>query len=89
MPQEVVFCAAAPSSSGIGSGAISLHDVETSVLLASFKQTNASTHCTAFMPSNHAQGGFILAAQSDKPILNVYNFQKVFVFWSIPWAASY
>jgi len=73
---EVVFCATAPSS---GLGTISLHDLQTGSSLASFKQTSAGVHCTAFVESNHAEGGFMLAAQPDKSILNVYNFQKVVV----------
>lgn len=75
--QETIICATAPSSSSTGPGAISLHDIQTGSTLASFKQTNAGPHCTAFTESRHAHGGFMLASQPDKSILNVYNFQKV------------
>ncbi|RDB23532.1 Pre-rRNA-processing protein IPI3 [Hypsizygus marmoreus] len=75
--QESILCATAPSSSSnAGPGAISLHDIQTGSTLASFKQTNAGPHCTAFVESRNAQGGFMLAAQPDKSILNVYTFQK-------------
>src|ERR1700691_1798245 len=74
---ETILCATGPISSSTGPGAISLHDIQTGSSLASFKQTSASTHCTAFVESRDAQGGLILAAQPDKSILNVYNFQKV------------
>ncbi|KAG6826557.1 hypothetical protein H0H92_015311 [Tricholoma furcatifolium] len=74
--QESVFCATAASSSSAGLGSISVHDIQTGTTLASFKQTNAAPHCTAFIETRNAQGGFILAAQPEKSILNVYNFQK-------------
>ncbi|THH13451.1 hypothetical protein EW146_g6764 [Bondarzewia mesenterica] len=75
--QEVVLCATTPSSSAGGSGAIILHDIQTGSSLASFKQTSSSSHCTAVVNTADGQGGFMLAAQPDKSILNVYNFQKV------------
>lgn len=76
--QESILCATAPSSSSsTGPGAISLHDIQTGSTLASFKQTNAAPHCTAFVESRNAQGGFMLASQPDKSILNLYTFQKV------------
>ncbi|KAF8075050.1 WD40-repeat-containing domain protein [Lyophyllum atratum] len=74
--QETIFCATAAPSSSSGPGSISLHDIQTGTTLASFKQTNASAHCTAFIESRNAQGGFMLAAQPEKSILNVYTFQK-------------
>lgn len=67
------MCATASSS---GTGTISLHDIRTGTNLASFKQSNAAVHCTAFVETSNSQGGFILASQPDKSILNVYNFQK-------------
>ncbi|KAK7445391.1 Pre-rRNA-processing protein ipi3 [Stygiomarasmius scandens] len=73
--QEAVFCATA-SSSGSGFGAVTLHDIVTGSSLASFKQTNAAPHCTTYLESKKAQGGFFLAAQPDKSLLHVYNFQK-------------
>ncbi|TFK39957.1 WD40-repeat-containing domain protein [Crucibulum laeve] len=75
--QETIFCATAPPSSSSGPlGAISLHDIQTGASLASFKQTNAGSHCTAVFQSKNTQGGFMLSVQPDKSILNVYTFQK-------------
>ncbi|KAF8889379.1 WD40 repeat-like protein [Infundibulicybe gibba] len=74
--QETILCAATPASSSTGSGLISIHDIQTGSTLASFKQSNASPHCIAVVESRNAQGGFVLAAQSDKSTLNVYSFQK-------------
>jgi pre-rRNA-processing protein IPI3 len=71
--QEIILCS---TSSTTGPGSISVHDILTSSLLLSFKHTNAATHCTASVATSNGQGGFILAAQLDKSILNVYNFQK-------------
>jgi len=75
--QELVLCTTAPNSSEPGAGYVALHDIQNAANLASFKQTNARNHCTAVFESTNRQGGFILAAQPDKSILNVYNFQKV------------
>ncbi|OAX32810.1 hypothetical protein K503DRAFT_575960 [Rhizopogon vinicolor AM-OR11-026] len=74
--QEVILCATAPQPSTSGSGAIVLHDIQTGTSLASFKQSNCAPHCTSFVETRDGQGGIILAAQQDKSILNVYNFQK-------------
>ena len=82
--QEVVLCATAPQPSGSGSGpaqasgpgAFVLHDLQTSNVLSSFKQTSSAPHCSAFVETKDGQGGIMLAAQSDKALLNVYNFQK-------------
>ncbi|KAJ4478255.1 WD40-repeat-containing domain protein [Lentinula aciculospora] len=71
---EIIFCATASSASGFGS--VTLHDVNTGASLASFKQTNAAPHCTTFLNSRNAVGGFFFAAQSDKSLLHAYNFQK-------------
>ncbi|KDQ26996.1 hypothetical protein PLEOSDRAFT_1077773 [Pleurotus ostreatus PC15] len=71
--QEVIFAATASSS---GQGTLALHNIQTGTSLASFKQTNAARHCTAVVESGNGQGGFMLVAQQDKSILNVYNFQK-------------
>ncbi|KAF9076795.1 WD40-repeat-containing domain protein [Rhodocollybia butyracea] len=71
---EIIFCAT--SSPASGSGSITLHDISTGASLASFKQNNAFPHCTTFLTSKNAQGGFILAAQPDKSLLHAYNFQK-------------
>jgi pre-rRNA-processing protein IPI3 len=75
--QEAILCATNALSSNVGHGTISLHDIKTGTILASFKQSNVAVHCTAFIETNNTQGGFMLASQPDKSILNVYNFQKV------------
>lgn len=75
--QETVLCSSGASSSSQGHGAVTLHDLQTGSLLASFKQTNANRHSTASIPTKNGQGGFILTAQSEKSILNTYYFQKV------------
>ncbi|EKM49939.1 uncharacterized protein PHACADRAFT_166518 [Phanerochaete carnosa HHB-10118-sp] len=74
--QELVLCATTPSLSNPGPGSIALHDIQTGATLASFKQTSAGPHCTAVAHTRDGQGGFMLAAQPDKSIMNVYNFQK-------------
>ncbi|KAJ3837890.1 WD40 repeat-like protein [Lentinula raphanica] len=73
---ELIFCATASPSPASGSGSITFHDIDTGASLASFKQTNASPHCTAFSNSRNVQGGFFFAAQPDKSLLHAYNFQK-------------
>ncbi|KAJ7636093.1 WD40 repeat-like protein [Mycena polygramma] len=73
MLRETILCSATPTA---GPGAIAIHDLQTGSTLASFKQTNAAPHGTAVVPSQDGQGGFLLAAQHDKSILNAYNFQK-------------
>src|SRR3954470_6785641 len=75
--QETVLCATSPTTSAAGPGLIAIHDIQTGVTLASFKQTNAGRHSVAVLESRNSQGGFVLASQPDKSILNVYNFQKV------------
>lgn len=76
---ETILCATAPgpSSSSVGTGTITLHDIQTGATLASFKQTSADKHSTAIIPTRNGQGGLICAAQSEKSLLHVYNFQKV------------
>ena len=78
--QEIVLCTTAPTAANSGSGTISLHDIQTGSTLVSFKQTSAGSHCTAVVQTRNGQGGFMLAAQPDKSIMNVYNFQKVRFF---------
>ncbi|EPS94549.1 hypothetical protein FOMPIDRAFT_148872 [Fomitopsis schrenkii] len=73
---ECILCATGSSSSSPGPGTISLHDIQTGTSLASFKQTSAASHCTAVVHTRDGMGGFMLAAQPDKSIMNVYNFQK-------------
>ncbi|KDQ18934.1 hypothetical protein BOTBODRAFT_63086 [Botryobasidium botryosum FD-172 SS1] len=76
---EVVLCASGESESGNGAhgaGCITLHDIVTGSPLASFKQSSPGVHCTAAVETRGALGGLLLAAQPDKPILNVYSFQK-------------
>lgn len=75
--QEVLLCSTTSQQPNTGAGAITIHDIQTGAILASFKQTNAVPHTVAVLESKSTQGGFILAAQTDKGILNVYNFQKV------------
>ena len=75
--QEVVLCGTSATDANPGPGTISLHDIQTGATLASFKQTSAGTHCTAVSHTRDGQGGFMLAAQPDKSIMNVYTFQKV------------
>ena len=72
--QETIVCCSSPSTSP---GSVTFHDVRTGAALATFKQTNARTHCTDLVETRDGQGGFILSAQQDRSILNVYNYQKV------------
>ncbi|KAF6761524.1 pre-rRNA-processing protein IPI3 [Ephemerocybe angulata] len=74
--QEVVLCSTSSQDPTAGAGAIVIHDIQTGAVLASFKQTNAGPRGVAVLESRSTQGGFMLAAQSDKSILNVYNYQK-------------
>ncbi|KAI3611032.1 pre-rrna-processing protein ipi3 [Moniliophthora roreri] len=74
--QETILCATASASTSAGSGSISLHDFKNGASLVSFKQTNSGRHCTSYIESKNAQGGILLAAQPDKSLLHVYNFQK-------------
>ncbi len=74
---EAVLCATLPTASGSGPGTLSLHDIQTGTSLASWKQTSAGPHCTAAVQTKDGQGGFMFAAQNDRSILNVYNYQKV------------
>ncbi|KLO17981.1 pre-rRNA-processing protein IPI3 [Schizopora paradoxa] len=74
--QEALLCATGPTSSNAGPGSVAFHDLQTGSLLANFKQTNASANCTAVLKTKNGQGGFVLAAQPDKPVLNAYVFQK-------------
>lgn len=75
--QETILCATSPPSSVAGSGVIAIHDIQTGATLASFKQSSAGSHCVAIFESGNLQGGFILASQPDKSIMNLYDFQKV------------
>lgn len=75
--EEVILCSTAPSTSASGPGTISLHNIQTGTTLATFKQTTTNSHNTAVVQTKDGQGGFMLAAQADKSIMNVYNFQKV------------
>ena len=72
--QETIVCCSSPSTSA---GSVTFHDIRTGAALATFKQTNAGTHGTDLVETKDGQGGFILSAQQDKSILNVYNYQKV------------
>ena len=72
--QETILCSTAAQGT---TGTVTVHDLQSGTILASFKHTNAARHCTAVVESRDGQGGFILSAQPDKSILNVYHFQKV------------
>ena len=72
--QETIVCCSCSASS---TGSISFYDIRTGAGLATFKQTNARVNCTDLVETKDGQGGFILSAQQDKSILNVYNYQKV------------
>lgn len=74
--QETILSSSGASSSSHGLGAVTIHDLQTGSLLASFKQTCAEIHSTAVLQTKNGQGGFVLAAQPDKSLLNAYNFQK-------------
>ena len=74
--QEVVLCATVPSSS-TGLGLIALHDIQTGASLAAFKQTSSLAHCISHVVTKNGQGGILLAAQSEKALLNTFSFQKV------------
>ena len=80
--QEVVLCATASTGTSASPGAVYLHDIQTGLPLASFKQTSAGAHCTGIVQSTNDQGGLILSPQPDKAVLNVYNFQKVSILFS-------
>jgi pre-rRNA-processing protein IPI3 len=75
--QETLLCGFCPSIPTSGSGYLALHDLKTGASLATYKQSTSAVHRTAVVESQHGQGGFIISSQVDKPILNVYHFQKV------------
>jgi pre-rRNA-processing protein IPI3 len=75
--QEVILCSASAQPENSGVGSLTVHDITTGAALASFKQTNAASRSVAVLQSKSTQGGVIFAAQTDKTVLNVYNFQKV------------
>ncbi|KAG8987017.1 Pre-rRNA-processing protein ipi3 [Tulasnella sp. JGI-2019a] len=74
--REVFCCSTAPSSAALGTGSITLHDIQTGTQLACFKQTSSAPHCIGVVQGGAGLGGLILSVQSDKPILNIYSFQK-------------
>jgi pre-rRNA-processing protein IPI3 len=78
---ETILCSTAPptdaSAKSLGAGTFSLFDISTGSSIASFKQTNAASRCAQVLPTVGDVGGLLFAAQSDKSVLNVYNFQKV------------
>lgn len=75
--QEIILAAAGPTSASQGSGCVSLYDIHTGTSLVSFKQTSAGVHGTTTVATKNEQGGLVLAAQSEKSLLNVYTYQKV------------
>lgn len=74
--QEIILSAACPSSAALGQGAVAVH-LMNGTSLATFKQTSAPAHGTAAIQTQGGLGGIILSAQPEKPLLNVYSFQKV------------
>lgn len=77
---ETILCSTAPpstSSNSLGPGAFLVHDIQNGTGLASFKQTSAGARCIAAVETAAGIGGVMFAAQPDKAVLNVYNFQKV------------
>lgn len=74
--REVILCSVGVSAEN-AAGSVTFHDYQSGTSLASFKQTSPEVHCTAAMPSRDGQGGFLLTAQPDKSVMNVYTFQKV------------
>ncbi|GAB1518168.1 Pre-rRNA-processing protein ipi3 [Rhizoctonia solani] len=74
--QETLLCALGPLS-GSGAGHLALHDLKTGTTLATYKQNTSAVHNVSVVESQNGQGGYIISAQTDKPILNVYHFQKV------------
>lgn len=74
--REVICCSTAPSSATLGTGAITIHDIQTGSQLASFKQTSSAPHSIAIIQGYTGLGGLMLAVQPDKAILNAYSFQK-------------
>lgn len=75
--QEVVVVSAGPSGLGQGAGTIALYDIHTGTSLFTLKQSLAGPKCSLATQTRDGQGGLVLAAQLDKAILNVYNYQKV------------
>ncbi|EUC59797.1 Pre-rRNA-processing protein ipi3, putative [Rhizoctonia solani AG-3 Rhs1AP] len=73
--QETLLCALGPLS-GSGAGHLALHDLKTGTTLSTYKQSTSATHNITLVESQSGQGGYILSSQTDKPILNVYHFQK-------------
>ncbi|KAF9245301.1 WD40-repeat-containing domain protein [Melanogaster broomeanus] len=65
--QETILCATAAQPSGSGPNLASGPGA---------LQTSSAPHCNAFVETKDGQGGIMLAAQSDKSVLNVYNFQR-------------
>ena len=76
MQEQVIVSASAPIS-GSQFGSVLFHDISAGTPLASFKLSTAAKHSTAIVSSTGSEGGLIFAVQSDKPLLNVYSFQKV------------
>ncbi|CAE6382236.1 unnamed protein product [Rhizoctonia solani] len=73
--QETLLCALGPVS-GSGTGHLALHDLKTGTSLAIYKQNTSAVHNVSVVESQNGQGGYIISSQADKPILNVYHFQK-------------
>jgi pre-rRNA-processing protein IPI3 len=83
MLQEVVLCASGPTQGNTSLGSVSLNDITTTNSVFSLKQTGAARNGYALVQTRNGQGGFVLAAQADKGLLNVYSFQKVNITWCL------
>lgn len=54
-----------------------LYDPQTAASIVSFKTSSSPSRGTAVVKTKHGIGGLILSASDEKPILNVFSFQKV------------
>ena len=75
--REVICASTAPVTASLGTGTVTIHDLQTGAHLVSFKQTSAAANSTSVILGNTQMGGLVLTAQPEKAILNVYAFQKV------------
>jgi hypothetical protein len=75
--QEIIVATAGPSTTNQGAGTITLYDIHTGSSLFTLKQSLAGPKCTVATQTRDGQGGLVLAAQTDKSLLNVYSYQKV------------
>lgn len=76
MISEVVVASTAGSSVH-GSGGIFVYDTVTGSSLHSFKGSSGIAGACSAVPSTREFGGIVTTPQSDKGVLNVYSWQKV------------